>query len=188
MAYAGALLDRTGLTLPTCLAALPPALHRAAALNCPLLLLLLPFTAHCCCCPLSTAAAAHFPLLLLLLRADHRPPLLPSAHCCPHTHLLLPQTAASKGALLPLSRSLASAWGKDNIQVCRGSLQPLWKSCARWNMVLDFTRACPHLAPLPCQVNTLLPGAINTPFLNTMLANPRKLEYILGRIPLGALR
>lgn len=60
--------------------------------------------------------------------------------------------AASKGALLPLARSLASAWGKDNIQV-----------------------------------NTLLPGAINTPFLNTMLANPRKLEYILGRIPLGRI-
>lgn len=42
-------------------------------------------------------------------------------------------------------------------------------------------------SPSSCQVNTLLPGAINTPFLNTMLANPRKLEYILGRIPLGAL-
>lgn len=60
--------------------------------------------------------------------------------------------ACSKGALLPLARSLAAAWGRDNIQV-----------------------------------NTLLPGAINTPFLNTMLANPKKLEYILGRIPLGRL-
>jgi NAD(P)-dependent dehydrogenase (short-subunit alcohol dehydrogenase family) len=60
--------------------------------------------------------------------------------------------ACSKGAVLPLSRSLASSWGKDNIQV-----------------------------------NTLVPGAINTPFLNVMLANPRKLEYILGRIPLGRL-
>lgn len=48
-------------------------------------------------------------------------------------------------------------------------------------------------APLPLtlpvlpanQVNVLLPGAINTPFLNTMLANQSKLKYILGRIPLG---
>jgi len=36
-------------------------------------------------------------------------------------------------------------------------------------------------------VNTLVPGAINTPFLNVMLANPKKVEYILGRIPLGEL-
>ena len=132
MAYAGALLDRSGLTLLTCPAAPRPALHRqhaAAALYCPL-------------------------LLLLLLTADHRPPLLPSAHCCPHTHLPLPQNAASKGALLPLSRSLASAWGKDNIQVCRGSLQPLWKSCARWIILLPTThvRVHPsHPAPLPGQ-------------------------------------
>lgn len=35
------------------------------------------------------------------------------------------------------------------------------------------------------QVNTLVPGAINTPFLDVMLANPKKLAYILGRIPLG---
>jgi L-rhamnose 1-dehydrogenase len=46
----------------------------------------------------------------------------------------------------------------------------------------------PRLPPrYTSQVNTLLPGAINTPFLNTMLANPRKLEYILGRIPLGRI-
>lgn len=60
--------------------------------------------------------------------------------------------ACSKGAVLPLARSLAAAWGKDNIQV-----------------------------------NTLVPGAINTPFLDVMLANPKKLAYILGRIPLGRL-
>lgn len=48
--------------------------------------------------------------------------------------------ACSKGALLTLSRSLAAAWGKENIQV-----------------------------------NCLVPGAINSPFLNTMLANPTKL-------------
>lgn len=50
------------------------------------------------------------------------------------------------------------------------------------------TLALPTPCLPSCQVNTLLPGAINTPFLNTMLANPRKLEYILGRIPLGALK
>ncbi|PSC68695.1 2-deoxy-D-gluconate 3-dehydrogenase [Micractinium conductrix] len=60
--------------------------------------------------------------------------------------------ACSKGAVLSLGRSLAAAWGKDNIQV-----------------------------------NSLVPGAINTGFLDVMLANPRKLEYILGRIPLGRL-
>ena len=49
----------------------------------------------------------------------------------------------------------------------------------------------PASPPLPLlltrsiQVNTLLPGAINTPFLNIMLANPKKLDYILHRIPLG---
>lgn len=47
--------------------------------------------------------------------------------------------SCSKGAVLSLSRSLAAAWGSDNIQV-----------------------------------NCLVPGAINTGFLDTMLANPKK--------------
>ncbi|PRW44575.1 2-deoxy-D-gluconate 3-dehydrogenase [Chlorella sorokiniana] len=59
---------------------------------------------------------------------------------------------ASKGALLPLSKSLAVAWGKENIQV-----------------------------------NCLLPGAINTPFLDTVLNTQEKLDYVLDRIPAGRL-
>ncbi|KAI7837634.1 hypothetical protein COHA_008558 [Chlorella ohadii] len=59
---------------------------------------------------------------------------------------------ASKGALLPLSKSLAVAWGKDNIQV-----------------------------------NCLLPGAINTPFLDTVVNTKDKLDYLMDRIPAGKL-
>ncbi|KAL4436582.1 hypothetical protein ABPG75_003721 [Micractinium tetrahymenae] len=61
---------------------------------------------------------------------------------------------ASKGALLPLSKSLAVAWGKDNIQV-----------------------------------NCLLPGAINTPFLDRarVLNTDEKVQYIMDRIPAGRL-
>ena len=109
--------------------------------------------------------------------------------------------AASKGALLPLARSLASAWGKDNIQVggvggwgpsraassCAARLQHSGRKAAGGTAHADRTPAASPLSPAP-QVNTLLPGAINTPFLDTMLANPKKLEYILGRIPLGAGR
>lgn len=53
----------------------------------------------------------------------------------------------------------------------------------------DAAHPAPHWPRAPChcsiQVNTLVPGAINTPFLDVMLANPRKLACILGRIPLG---
>ncbi|PRW44424.1 2-deoxy-D-gluconate 3-dehydrogenase [Chlorella sorokiniana] len=59
---------------------------------------------------------------------------------------------ASKGALLPLSKSLAVAWGKENIQV-----------------------------------NCLLPGAINTPFLDTVVNTKDKLDYLMDRIPAGRL-
>lgn len=37
----------------------------------------------------------------------------------------------------------------------------------------------------PVQVNCLLPGAINTPFLDQVLNTPQKVDYILHRIPAG---
>ncbi|KAL4420594.1 hypothetical protein ABPG75_010250 [Micractinium tetrahymenae] len=58
----------------------------------------------------------------------------------------------SKGALLPMAKSLAVAWGKDSIQV-----------------------------------NVLIPGAINTPFLDSVLNTPEKVNEILRRIPAGRL-
>lgn len=92
--------------------------------------------------------------------------------------------ACSKGAVLSLSRSLAAAWGKDNIQA-RGSSAAAWLECMKGPRRRLHPRRCspwrptrvlalPHGVPCCVQVNCLVPGAINTGFLDTMLANPKK--------------
>jgi hypothetical protein len=56
-------------------------------------------------------------------------------------------------------------------------------------------RSCclPQITCSPCcrpcwcsiQVNCLLPGAINTPFLDSVLNSKAKMDYLLHRIPAG---
>ncbi|KAL4420621.1 hypothetical protein ABPG75_010277 [Micractinium tetrahymenae] len=89
----------------------------------------------------------------------------------------------SKGALLPMAKSLAVAWGKDSIQA-RTSLL-----CAR--VAFDQFELSDRLRVVwgkaNIQVNVLIPGAINTPFLDSVLNTPEKVNEILRRIPAGRL-
>lgn len=69
---------------------------------------------------------------------------------------------ASKGALLPLSKSLAVAWGPDNIQASTGQAGGQKRGGRHEQARMTGTRTLAHhrrICPPPwLQVNCLLPG------------------------------
>ena len=53
---------------------------------------------------------------------------------------------------------------------------------------LSYSPALPAAPPVcSIQVNCLLPGAINTPFLDSVINSKAKMDYVLHRIPAGLL-
>ncbi|GAB4822759.1 hypothetical protein N2152v2_009805 [Parachlorella kessleri] len=68
---------------------------------------------------------------------------------------------------------------------CCAAAYPYMKQAGRGKIILLSSIAA--LRGFGAQVNCLLPGAINTPFLDQVLPTKEKVEYLLHRIPAGRL-